>query len=276
VSERLPEWIEQKAAAGAAAFRLFVVGLDGTRSLVDVYPIQLGALEVLEGVEARALSQANSLGGSHAFQLEAVGEGGAQLGFELFRVTAEALPGGGSIATEPANAGGLVAQTMRHNEALMRSSVLSWEKTTRTQNHIIDRLATRLEKAEATWTRALELVEQASTAQGQREIDMMEAGAKIEMRAAAMEKIAQLAPVAIDAIAARKDPEGAAEATGANVLRAFVETLNPAQVQHVMGALSPEQQMMLGHVIKRMGPGEPPEKATDEAGNGDGKGDGRH
>jgi hypothetical protein len=275
-AERLPPWIDQKHAPGVR-FVLSVVGLDGMRTPCDSYYCDqiTEPQDVLELVEGRALAQANTIGSTHAFELRAETDAEV-LGTEVFRVTAEALPGtgGGSIATEPANAGGLVAQAMRHTEAAVRSSVMAFEKVARTQNQIINRLADRLEHSETTHAQTMVLAEEAHSQQHERELELLDKTMTMDLKQQAAGKLMGLAPLVLDAVAAKRDPEGASSAvTGQHLLRDLVGSLSQDQVAHLFAGLDIEQQAKLGHLMKRLDPAkdEDVEKAAETETKSDAK-----
>lgn len=230
----------QQPVAHAAV--LYTVGLDGVRTPCLRWQGPFGdTAELVEQIEERALRQANALGGVHAFMLELAGADGAVLGTEFFRVSAESFRDG-SIVSEPANEGGVLAQMMRHTEALMKTHVQGGQINLQAAQKMIETSSRRAEFAEAKFLDMLTTVHSILTGERQAQVDLV----KAEARAAATKqiggKIAMLIPeISAAFLSGTAGPKGAAHAA---VLRAknLFSTITPDQLKGILGLLEVEQQ----------------------------------
>lgn len=253
------KWI---AAEEVKLFRLCVVGLDGAPTPLDVWPVALGETEILESIEESAARHCNAMGGSHAYVLQAVGEGGAALATHAFRVSAEALPGASVLASEPANVGGITAQLMRHQEAIMSSTVIAWDKQARVSIAMIERSDKRASRAESAYMRAMELHGELIERTEERKEASRRADVMLEIKKDSAKKVMALAPVVLEGIVAKLNPGGLAVASG-HTARSLFESMNQEQLSGVLNALDPEQQKVLMSMVTRLAKAEEGTGGTD-------------
>lgn len=240
------------AAEEAAAYRLCTVGLDGSQTPIDVWPREIGDVEIVERIEERAARHANTLGGTHAFLLQVLEEDGKSvLASHAFRVGAEALPGTGALLSEPANAGGVLAQTQRHQEAIMQSTVIAWDKMGRVANQMIERADRRAARSEAAYMRVVELHQELIERSEERKEASKRADRMLEIKADSAKKLTALAPVILESIVQKKAPEGLDRAS-AHTARTLFESMTQEQLQGVLSSLDTEQQQIVIHLLKRL------------------------
>lgn len=245
------EKVLDRHGATAFAFVLYQVASDGTRVLCDVWkaPFENKA-ELLEQIEERALRQANVLGGVNTFWVEARDGAERPMGSEIFRVTAEALPGGASIATEPSNEGGAFAQMMRHNEALLRATTLGFDKVL---GHALKQLDVQGKRADAMEQRhlsSLEILSKVISGERETQLQLAREEASSKMKEKILTRALGVLPEALAGFMGRK-PEGAAAAAAMSAKGIF-STLTLEQMQHIMGCLNIEQQAALMGLMKRL------------------------
>lgn len=235
--------------ASAASVALYTVSVQGSRSRCTSWTAPFQWAEVLEAAEERALRQANTLGGVHAFCLEVCDAKGAALGTEYFRVTAEAF-GANAMVSEPANEAGVLAQQMRLTEAVFRTQVLGAEKLLDKAAKMIERADKRAENFESRYVESLNVV--ASVITGEREfaLEMAKVEKHAESKAVLVKKIASMVPVVTGAFLAKNaGPKGAAHASAVRAKGLF-ETINPQQFRAILELLQPEQQAALFDLMK--------------------------
>lgn len=248
-----------------ASFRLCVVGLDGVPTPLDIWPKQIGETEIREAVEEAAARHCNVFGGSHAYVLQAIeGEGGAVLATHPFRVSAEALPGASVLASEPANVGGVTAQLMRHQEAIMSSTVIAWDKLGRTANGMIDRADKRAARSEAAYMRVVELHQELIEGAEQRKQDNRRADAMVAIKTDSAKKLTGMLPIVFESIVKKVAPEGLDRAS-AHTARTWLESLNQQQLTQLLSTMDEEQQLTTLHLLKNLA-------REDEAAKDDGEG----
>lgn len=261
------------AADEVTAFRLCVVGLDGTPTPLDVWPKQIGETEIREAIEETAARHCNALGGSHAYVLQAIdAETSTALATHAFRVTAEALPGAAVLASEPANVGGITAQLMRHQEAIMSSTVIAWDKLGRVSTGMIERADRRAARSEAAYMKVVELHQELIERSEERKQDAVRKDRMMDLKAESAKKVFALAPVILDSIVKKVAPEGLDRAS-AHTARTLFESLNQDQLTGMLAALDSEQQLILMHLFKRLA-GEA--EGAETKGGGDGGDDAKH
>jgi hypothetical protein len=257
---------QQRAALGA---KLYTVGLDGVRTPCLTWPGPFDdPLELVEQVEARALRQANALGGVHAFLLELVGPDGAVLGTEFFRVSAESFSDGRSIISEPANEGGMLAQMMRHNEVVIRTGVQGSEKTLQAAHKMIEQVGKRAEYAEAKFLEMLTTLHSVMTGERETQVAMVKAEARATATKQIAGKIASLIPeISAAFVKGNSGPAGAAHAAAISAKGLF-STITSEQLNGILGHLNVEQQMQLFGLMKRLSAEHEQQAAAEAAPNG--------
>lgn len=262
-SQLIAKWYD---ADEVASFRLCVVGLDGAPTPLDIWPKQIGETEIREAVEESAARHCNVFGGSHAYVLQALEkETGAVLATHPFRVSAEALPGASVLASEPANVGGITAQLMRHQEAIMSSTVIAWDKLGRTQNQIIDRSDKRAARSEAAYMRVVELHQELIERAEERKNESRRADQLLAIKASSAEKITAILPVLAQAVVGKVAPQGL-DRMSANTARMLFESMSEAQLGSWIQTLDQAQQAAVFQLMKDLATAAEPEKEDTDAG----------
>lgn len=260
--------LQQRAAFGA---KLYTVGLDGVRTLCLAWPGPFEDVnDLIEQVEARALRQANALGGVHAFQLELVDSAGAALGTEFFRVSAEAFSDGRSIVSEPANEGGLVAQMMRHTEAIMRTGVTGNEKTLQAAHKMLEQTSKRAEFAEGKFLDMLTVVHNLMVGERETQVELVKATARAKATEQIGAKIAGLIPQLSAAfLSGHAGPTGGAHAA-ALLAKDLFSSITREQLQGILGPLRPEQQAAFFSLMKVLAAEHEKDRAAESAAGANG------
>lgn len=177
-----------------------------------------------------------------------------------FRVTVDTGRDSSSAAepTEEATGRGMLAQTMRHNEALTRFTLQMAEAGTRSLAQQIGEL--RIENSELR-TRlhdSMTAVEKAMSEQHSRELETR----RFELRSAAQAELKQkldlLFPVLLNKIAGIK---GLPPGPGGDTMRALVGSISQEQLAAIANVLRPEQTVAFIDVLQGY-------VAPDKAGNG--------
>ncbi len=266
----------KKELAGAYSAKLFSVGLDGMRALCLRWPGPFDdPLELLEQVEERALRQANSLGGVQAFQFEMYDNGGNALGSECFRLSAEAFSGDRSLLSEPANEGGVLAQVMRQNEALLRTQALtlkettvSWRQNLDAAHRMVEAVGRRAEFSETKYLEGLQVLQKVLTGESEHAVAMKKAEGNAKAKELLAERVAGLLPMVAGAFVQNGPAKSAAHATLIGAKNLFT-SLSQAQIQAFLDLLSPEQRaqvyVMFESVLKYEQEASPPRPGTNGA-----------
>jgi len=133
---------------------------------------------------------------------------------------------------------------MRHNEAMMRVTVMSMSEITRTQNRQIERLASQNENLTQKHLDMMEMIEEVTLAKDERETRKMEVKSRIDTQHAVMDKLMLLAPVVVNKLSgkallpAKTSPEQM-------MLDKFLESFTLEQMQALGNVLKPEQMLVV-------------------------------
>lgn len=231
---------------------LYALSADHTRVLLESWEAPFDPVDQAEAIEERALRQANTLGGNHAFFLGATTKSGKALGSEIFRVSAEALPGSaGIVSTEPPNEVGHYSQMMRHNEAMFRSTVMGFDKLLRHSIASQEVSAKRADMSEERYLKGLEVISAVVTQEHESKVALLKAENRSAIQKQFASKIAGLLPTVAAAFTEKQAPGGkmAAAVVGA---RGFFESINAEQMQQILGLLNDGQKATLFDFLRRI------------------------
>ncbi len=98
-------------------------------------------------------------------------------------------------STEPATSDGLLKQFMRHNEAMLRTTVSSIHQVLEVQNDVIERQQTRIHHLEETRYKTLELAEGLMSAGVEREAERARQAASETRKTMAFQSFMELTPI---------------------------------------------------------------------------------
>lgn len=231
---------------------LYALSADHTRILLESWEAPFEVIDLAEAIEERALRQANLLGGNHAFMLTAATKPGKSLGSEVFRVAAEALPGGaGAVSTEPPNEVGHYSQMMRHNEALYRVTLGGFDKILRHAMAGQEGAFKRADLAEERYLKGLEVIANVVAQEHESKVNLLKAENRAAIQKQFASKISNLLPTVAAAFTEKKGPGGkmAAAVVGA---RGFFESINGEQMQKILMLLDDGQKATLFDFLKRI------------------------
>lgn len=146
---------------------------------------------------------------------------------------------------EPANEKGLLAQMMRHNEAMMRMMTMGNSAIIQNLSRQLDDSNRHTERLIAQRQEGFQALEEAKSQQHEREIQLLTVGNQEERKSMAtnklVSKIEMLFPILFNKLAGQK----MLTTEEHSVLGSFVESLSPEQLQRIAQQLSPEQQVSL-------------------------------
>jgi hypothetical protein len=240
LGDEVSKLVERHAAQSAVAV-LYVIGISGHQRVCERWARPLDAIALVEEVEERALRQANVLGGVHNFLLELIDDSKQVLGSEPFRVGAENFGGDRSLLSEPANEGGLVAQSMRHTEAANMTLIQGVAQMLTQSTKQLETLVKRANAAEDRGLQMLTVMHKMLSESGAVEAEITKAQGNADVKRAIGGRIANLLPaLAAGLVAHKAGPNGAAH-FAAHGLSGLAETLTPAQLQGIFALLNDEQ-----------------------------------
>jgi len=163
------------------------------------------------------------------------------------------------FGTREANLSGVTSQLMRHNEASARLAI---GQTLDVIGHYKSLLAARekrIEELETKYWKVAELYERLTSMQHERDLEVMRIQQADKRQDFLREKLDMLAPVIVSKVI-----PGAAKggALGEELIRQFLKSLSPKQMEAIVGSLTPEQAAVINEVYVAYGERE---MAKDEA-----------
>jgi hypothetical protein len=167
--------------------------------------------------------------------------------------------GGGNAIfgeTEMADPRGIVAMMMRHSEAAARIALGQTLDIVEHYKSIGKEQAERVASLEERQSENIKLFERLMSLQHERDMEKLRESRKDEGRAFVRQKIDLIAPVILSKVLSAGMPKGQGTVMGEEVLRQFLKSLQPAQVQAIIGALGPEQIVSMVELYERYSEGE--------------------
>lgn len=151
--------------------------------------------------------------------------------------------------TEPASGHGMIAQSMRHTEAIMKTSMGSIGVVMGTMQRMMMQLAEHNERLTQKQFDMFEMLEAARSLQHEREMAEMVAASGEARKDKVFEQLMTLTPVLVNKVGGRKLLPSAKSPTEM-MLMTLVHTLEPNQFEGIIKHLKPEQAVLLMDLIK--------------------------
>ena len=269
--ERLKQWLrnqlfsEDKEQGPVCKLILRHLGVDNRTSTGNVFQVMIphnakrvdmdhDELEVLANdIEADSAEDAEGIGGVQKYQLMAFRvKSRLPVGRFTFRMSGSEIDEyDGDGSSEPANQRGHMAQMMRHNEALMRISVMGANQSIGLLNRTVAKQADQIDSLMGERFRTMELLEQLVSKKHERELATKESENREERYQQLFEKGNVLLPLIANKIAGRKVlPEHVSPEV--SMTRALFETMSQAQMSAILPHLRPEQRLALIEVLEKV------------------------
>lgn len=198
--------------------------------------------ELVIEIAREAEQDAQALGGVNRYALVARFDAGKKPLRVVFRVTGDDENGFGvGGESEPATPEGLVAQTQRHTEALMRQCVSLTMAVAGHQNELIARQSETIMQMSAKHFESIQTIEELLSERSLREREEKRENARIEMRQTAFKEGIPLAKI----VGAKLLTGGKIPAEKSPIVDAFkswIKQLDPKKFERIMGELSPAEQ----------------------------------
>lgn len=219
------------------------------------YPIGDGEItphfleELQDKISTDADVDAEGNGGVQKYQLLAYHEGSPDhsLSRLVFR-SGDPANEEHDFDTEPANERGLLAQQMRHNEALIRSQVTSTNNVMQILSRQNEKLQNEKEALESDRFRNLEMMEKLMSHGHERYLAEQQADFEMKMKKDIGQKLMMLAPAVINKLAGKTVMPEVMRPQDV-MLKNFAESITPEQYAHLMQIFKPEQQVVLAQVM---------------------------
>lgn len=227
---------------------------DDLKGLIDSF------MEVLQ-------SDATGMGGYQRYIIEGEREGGVSGGRFTAKLYGED-EGGSEYAdqldTEGPTTRGIVSQAQRHVEAILKTSMGSMGAVMGHMQRITMQQSEMIERMLAERYQNIQIIEEAMSKKHERELDSMLAASSEERKDRLIEQITTLMPVAANRLLGggkKLLPEKVTPRE--QMLKNVVHTLDPSQMESMMAALRPDQQIALLELLRSY-------QAEEEAKSGNG------
>jgi hypothetical protein len=154
------------------------------------------------------------------------------------------------FGTREANLSGVTAQLMRHNEANARLAIGQTLDVIGHYKALLTAREKRIEELETKYWKVTELYERLTSMQHEREIETMRMAQDDKRNEFLREKLDMIAPVVLSKIAPGAS-KGAA--LGEELVRQFLKSLSPNQMDSIVGSLKPEQAAVINEIYLAYG-----------------------
>ena len=243
----LAQWVERQMTDGATRLHLRQKGPDGGEQLVREIPLANESPSALaDMIQRRAQDEGRHFRGRSVYAVLAFREND-YLDRYFFDVEgAEPVAFG---TQNDATLSGVTSQLMRHNEANARLAIGQTLDVISHYKVLLIAREKRIEELEAKYWKVVELYERLTSLQHERELEVKRLEQSDKRQDFLREKLDMLAPV----IMAKIVPGANKGALGEELVRQFLKSLSPEQMQNIVGALSPEQAAVINEVYVAYG-----------------------
>lgn len=155
------------------------------------------------------------------------------------------------MPTEPANQDGVLAMQMRHNESIMRTSVMAMGGVVQALQKNLDRFAHHNERLIDDRMNTLHLIEDLMSGKHERDLETERQKNDLRLREELLDKLKLLGPYVINKMMGKSVlPEQTTPE--ALQIRALVETLRPEQMEKLKDVLTPDQLLAIVEIAGKM------------------------
>jgi hypothetical protein len=243
----LAQWLARQVADGATRVHLRQKSDNGGEQLVREFPLAgEDPAALADMIKRRAHDEGRLFRGRSVYGVLAFRDDD-YLDRYFFAVDgAEPVIHGGQ---HDATLSGVTSQLMRHNEANARLAI---GQTLDVIDHYKNLLAARekrIEELEAKYGKVVDLYERLTSLQHERELDVRRLEQADKRQDFLREKLDMLAPV----LMAKIVPGASKGALGEELVRQFLKSLSPEQMQTIVGSLDPEQAAVINEVYVAYG-----------------------
>lgn len=254
---RVARWMQSLWADGVETTpdKLAVrhVAVSDRQNDVATFPLPKKPIDDLEAllsrIEEALENDADGLGGVQRYVLLALHEGRpiSRLPLRVASATDDGMSGE-PLESEPANAKGLLAQLMRHNEVQSRMFAMSMGQVVSTMQRTIARLQDTVEQADERRLAAVDVAEQMLTKQHERAALTQMVEDNRAARAATFDTVKSVMPFVMHYL--RKGAGMQPEATPvATLVSQLATSLQPEQLAGLQNLLTPEQMEIIGRIF---------------------------
>jgi hypothetical protein len=255
----LAKWVDEQIANGATRLVLRHKNEDGGGDqLVREFPVldAGGPARIADLIRSRAHEEGRHFRGKSLYGVFAYRDRDY---IDRFFFSVEGEMEGSPFGLRDATLSGVTSQLMRHNEANARLAIGQTLDVIGHYKALLAAREKRIEELEEKYFKVVELYERLTSMQHERDLETLRIQQQDKRNDFLREKLDMLAPVLMSKIVPGASKGGA---LGEELIRQFLKSLTPAQMQSIVGALSPEQAAVINEVYVTYGERE---VAKDEA-----------
>jgi hypothetical protein len=245
----LTQWLERQLADGATRVVLRQKGEEGGEQLVRDFPAAEGggAAALADLIHKRAHDDGRHFRGRSLYGVFAYRERDY---LDRFFFVVEGLEEHVSFGARDANLSGVTSQLMRHNEASARLAIGQTLDVIGHYKALLAAREKRIEELETKYWKVAELYERLTSMQHERELEVMRIQQADKRQDFLREKLDMIAPVIISKVMPGASKGGA---LGEELVRQFLKSLSPAQMEAIVGSLKPEQAAVINEIYVAYG-----------------------
>jgi hypothetical protein len=254
----LAHWLERQVADGATRLVLRQKSEEGGEQLVRDFSTGEAASPAIlaEGIYRRANEDGRHFRGRSLYGVFSYRDRDY---LDRFFFVVQGDEDHSSFGSRDANLTGVTSQLMRHNEANARLAIGQTLDVIGHYKALLAAREKRIEELEAKYFKVTELYERLTSMQHERDLEVMRIQQQDKRQDFLKEKLDMLAPVIVAKMVPGASKGGA---LGEELIRQFLKSLSPKQMEAIVGSLSPEQAAVINEVYVAYGERE---MARDEA-----------
>jgi hypothetical protein len=239
----LTQWLERQLADGATRVVLRQKGEEGGEQLVRDFSTAEGGgpAALADLIHRRAHDDGRHFRGRSLYGVFAYRERDY---LDRFFFVVEGLEEHVSFGSRDANLSGVTSQLMRHNEASARLAIGQTLDVIGHYKALLAAREKRIEELETKYWKVAELYERLTSMQHERELEVMRIQQADKRQDFLREKLDMIAPVIISKVM----PGASKGALGEELVRQFLKSLSPQQMEAIVGSLKPEQAAVINEI----------------------------
>jgi hypothetical protein len=245
----LAQWLERQVADGATRIILRQKTEEGGDTLVREFPVDPSAAtnSLADMLHRRAQEDGRHFRGRSLYGVFAYRD---REYVDRFFFAVEGDQEQQHFGTREANLSGVTSQLMRHNEANARLAIGQTLDVIGHYKALLAAREKRIEELETKYWKVTELYERLTSMQHERELETMRMAQSDKRQEFLREKLDMIAPVVLSKIAPGAS-KGAA--LGEELVRQFLKSLSPNQMDSIVGSLKPEQAAVINEIYLAYG-----------------------
>ena len=246
----LAQWLERQLEDGVTCVVLRQKAQNGAENLVREFAIEEnggGATLLANTIHARAADDGRHFPGKSLYGVFAF-RGGTYVDRLFFSVEGEEDEQ--RFGMRDANLSGVTTQLMRHNEANARLAIGQTLDVITHYRSLLAAREKRIEELETKYWKVAELYERLTSMQHDRDLEVLRLQQSDKRQEFLRDKLDMITPVLMSKVMPGVAKGGA---LGEELIRQFLKSLSPQQMEAIVGSLSPEQAAVINEVYVTYG-----------------------